>query len=149
MDKVDKRVSRYVCLQLLYSLEMSNASQKDIINHFYINSNELYDDLSEKQINYIKKIIDLCKKYKESIDKLINTKLKNWDMSRLALMDKLILRMAITEMLYVDEVPPKVSITEGVEIAKEFSTKDSSRFVNGILDAVYNNVVKKNIKEIG
>tara|TARA_B100001750_G_C15499586_1_gene596292 strand:- start:436 stop:885 length:450 start_codon:yes stop_codon:yes gene_type:complete len=149
MDKVDKRVSRYVCLQLLYSLEMSNASQKDIINHFYINSNELYDELSEKQINYIKKIIDLCKKYKESIDKLINTKLKNWDMSRLALMDKLILRMAITEMLYVDEVPPKVSITEGVEIAKEFSTKDSSRFVNGILDAVYNNVVKKNIKEIG
>ena len=128
---------------------MSNASQKDIINHFYINSNELYDDLSEKQINYIKKIIDLCKKYKESIDKLINTKLKNWDMSRLALMDKLILRMAITEMLYVDEVPPKVSITEGVEIAKEFSTKDSSRFVNGILDAVYNNVVKKNIKETG
>jgi len=149
MDKVDKRVSRYVCLQLLYSLEMSNASQKDIINHFYINSNELYDDLSEKQINYIKKIVDLCKKYKDSIDKLINTKLKNWDMSRLALMDKLILRMAITEMLYVDEVPPKVSITEGVEIAKEFSTKDSSRFVNGILDAVYNNVVKKNIKETG
>jgi len=149
MDKVDKRVSRYVCLQLLYSLEMSNASQKDIINHFYINSNELYDDLSEKQINYIKKIVDLCKRYKDSIDKLINTKLKNWDMSRLALMDKLILRMAITEMLYVDEVPPKVSITEGVEIAKEFSTKDSSRFVNGILDAVYNNVVKKNIKETG
>ena len=70
-------------------------------------------------------------------------------MKRLALIDKIILRMSLSEMLYVESVPPKVSIAEGVEIAKEFSTKDSSRFVNGILDAVYNNVVKKNIKEIG
>ena len=69
-------------------------------------------------------------------------------MSRLALMDKLILRMSITEMLYVDEVPHKVSIAEGVEIAKEFSTKDSSRFVNGILDAIYHKVVKKDAKGV-
>jgi N utilization substance protein B len=53
-------------------------------------------------------------------------------------MDKMILRMSIAEMLYVDTVPPKVSISEGVEIAKEFSTEDSSSFVNGILDAIYN-----------
>ena len=59
-------------------------------------------------------------------------------MKRLALIDKIILRMSISEMLYIDDIPPKVSIAEGVEIAKEFSTKDSSGFVNGILDAVYN-----------
>ena len=59
-------------------------------------------------------------------------------MKRLALIDKIILRMSISEMLFFDEIPPKVSIAEGVEIAKEFSTKDSSGFVNGILDAVYN-----------
>ena len=50
--------------------------------------------------------------------------------------------MAITEMLYIDEVPPKVSITEGVEIAKQFSTEDSSGFINGILDSVYNEIIK-------
>ena len=52
--------------------------------------------------------------------------------------------MSLVEMLYIDDVPPKVSIAEGVEIAKEFSTKDSSRFVNGIVDAVYNHT--KHIK---
>jgi N utilization substance protein B len=57
-------------------------------------------------------------------------------------MDKLILRLSLTEMLLVDEIPPKVSIAEGVEIAKDFSTKDSSSFVNGILDSVYNDFMK-------
>ena len=72
------------------------------------------------------------------LDKMIESKLVNWKIHRLALMDKMILRMSLSEMLYVDSVPPKVSIAEGVEIAKEFSTDDSSSFVNGILDAIYN-----------
>ena len=65
-------------------------------------------------------------------------RLKNWAFNRITIMDRLILRMSLSEMLYEEEVPPKVSIKEGVEIAKEFSTTDSSSFINGILDAVYN-----------
>ena len=66
------------------------------------------------------------------MDTIIKNKLNNWDITRLAAIDKAILRMSISEMLFIDEIPPKVSITEGVEIAKEFSTDDSSSFVNGI-----------------
>jgi N utilization substance protein B len=77
------------------------------------------------------------------VDELIKNRSKNWDFDRITLIDKLILRMALVEMIYVDEVPPKVSIAEGVEIAKQFSTDDSSSFINGILDAVYNEIVKK------
>ena len=51
--------------------------------------------------------------------------------------------MSLVEMIYMDEIPPKVSISEGVEIAKQFSTDDSSSFINGILDSVYNEIVKK------
>ena len=51
--------------------------------------------------------------------------------------------MALAEMLYEENVPPKVSIAEGVEIAKQFSTEDSSSFINGILDSVYNDIVKE------
>jgi N utilization substance protein B len=51
--------------------------------------------------------------------------------------------MALVEMMYIDEIPPKVSIAEGVEIAKEFSTEDSSSFINGILDSVYNEMIVK------
>ena len=53
-------------------------------------------------------------------------------------MDKLILRLVMTEILYIDHVPPKVSIAEGIEIAKTMSTEDSSAFVNGILDSFFN-----------
>ena len=63
-------------------------------------------------------------------------------MHRLAIMDKIILRMCISEMLYMEDIPPKVSMAEGIEIAKKFSTIDSSGFINGILDAIYND--KKN-----
>ena len=63
-------------------------------------------------------------------------------------MDRLILRMALAEMLFEDEVPPKVSITEGVEIAKQFSTSESSGFINGILDAVYNELIKGKEKAV-
>ena len=77
---------------------------------------------------------------------MIIDKLVNWEIKRLALMDKIILRMSISEMLFLDEIPPKVSISEGVEIAKKYSTVDSSSFVNGILDAIYNEHYKDNIK---
>ena len=75
-----------------------------------------------------------------------STSNEEWDLNRIALIDKLILRMSLSEMLYIEEVPPKVSITEGVEIAKEFSTNDSSRFVNGILDSIYNDLINGKIK---
>ena len=85
-------------------------------------------------------------KNRDFIDKLIQERLKNWDISRLAIIDRIILRMSASEMFFIDEVPPKVSIAEGVEIAKVFSTKDSSSFVNGILDAIYNEVYIKDNK---
>jgi len=129
-------------------MEISNSNEEELINHFYEKSDELYSNITEKQINYVKRLISLYKDKREELDVLINQKLKNWDMSRLAMIDKLILRMSLTEMLYIDDVPPKVSIAEGVEIAKEFSTKDSSRFVNGILDAVYNDTKHMNAKKV-
>ena len=148
MNKEDKRIARCICLQSIYAMEISNSDEKELINHFYENSDELYSNITEKQIIYVKRLINLYKDKREELDVLINQILKNWDMSRLAMIDKVILRRSLTEMLYIDDVPPKVSIAEGVEIAKEFSTKDSSRFVNGILDAVYNDTKHINAKEV-
>ena len=148
MNKEDKRIARCICLQSIYAMEISNSDEKELINHFYEKSDELYSNITEKQINYVKRLINLYKDKREELDIIINQKLKNWDMSRLAMIDKLILRMSLTEMLYIDDVPPKVSIAEGVEIAKEFSTKDSSRFVNGILDAVFNDTKHINTKKV-
>lgn len=73
---------------------------------------------------------------REKIDGEIKKHAKNWDMHRMAVVDRNILRLAIYEMLFREDIPPVVSINEAVDIAKKFSTDDSGRFVNGILDKV-------------
>lgn len=78
---------------------------------------------------------------REEIDRYIAKHTFNWDMSRIAIIDKNILRMALAEILYCEDIPPKVSINEAIEIAKKFSSTDkSSKFVNGILDAIFNDM---------
>jgi N utilization substance protein B len=69
---------------------------------------------------------------------MIAKKIKNWELDRIALIDRIVLRMGICELKYFPEIPPKVSINEAIELAKKFSTERSGKFVNGVLDAVYN-----------
>ena len=139
MNKEQKRVARCVCLKILYANSSSGILFNEILNNF--NDNEALESINKEQIKYASMLFSLTIENKIELDKLIESKLVNWKIQRLALMDKMILRMSLSEMLYVESVPPKVSITEGVEIAKEFSTEDSSSFVNGILDAIYNDKI--------
>ena len=74
--------------------------------------------------------------HRDESDEFIRKYCKNWELSRIAAVDRNILRLAIYEMLHRDDIPPVVSINEAVDIAKKFSTQDSGRFVNGILDSV-------------
>jgi len=88
-------------------------------------------------------------KNKEVLDEHIRIKSENWEFSRIAILDRLILRIAICEFVYFEDIPAKVSISEAIEIAKKFSTKDSGAFVNGILDAILQDQTKMNNKKIG
>jgi transcription antitermination protein NusB len=74
--------------------------------------------------------------HRDEADAIIKRHAQNWDLHRMAAVDRNILRLAIYEMLYRDDIPPVVSINEAVDIAKKFSTQDSGKFVNGILDKV-------------
>jgi len=74
--------------------------------------------------------------HRDEADALIKRHAQNWDLHRMAAVDRNILRLAIYEMLHRDDIPPVVSINEAVDIAKKFSTQDSGKFVNGILDQV-------------
>ena len=146
MNKKQKRSARCLCIQLLYSLELSNSySNQETIDYFFKTKDEDVDKIvySKNETDYAKKLLNYTEDHIQKIDALIQKKLVNWDMHRLALIDKIILRMCIAEMLYVEDVPPKVSMAEGIEIAKEFSTNDSSSFINGILDAIYNDNANK------
>jgi transcription antitermination protein NusB len=74
--------------------------------------------------------------HRDEADGIIKKHAKNWELHRIAAVDRNILRLAIYEMLHRDDIPPVVSINEAVDIAKKFSTQDSGKFVNGILDKV-------------
>jgi transcription antitermination protein NusB len=74
--------------------------------------------------------------HRAEADELIKKHAQNWDLHRMAAVDRNILRLAIYEMLHRDDIPPVVSINEAVDIAKKFSTQDSGKFVNGILDKI-------------
>ncbi len=72
----------------------------------------------------------------EDLDEIISRHTENWDLSRIALIDHIVLRMAISELITFEDIPPKVSINEAIEIVKRYSTPKSGQFINGILDAV-------------
>ncbi|MCD4665232.1 MAG: transcription antitermination factor NusB, partial [Bacteroidales bacterium] len=86
--------------------------------------------------SFANKLLDLTIKHFNEFDELIKVKALNWDFERIAIMDKLILRLAVCELLYFPEIPPKVSIDEAIEISKKYSTEKSGKFVNGILDSI-------------
>ena len=71
----------------------------------------------------------------QELDEIIGGHAENWDISRIALIDRMLLRMAIAELLVFEDIPPKVSINEAIEVGKKYSTSRSGRFINGILDA--------------
>ena len=70
-------------------------------------------------------------------EQLISDNLDNWKLERVATLDQLIMRIAVNEIYFKDDIPPKVSISEAIEIAKLYSTEDSASFVNGVLDAIF------------
>ena len=142
----DKRLARIIAVQAIYAYEICPDNSDDIISVILDNDDIEWSPLesipSQEAIAYGKKLYKMVIKIKDELDDLIIKRSKNWSINRITLLDRLILRMALAEMIYEKEVPPKVSISEGVEIAKYFSTDESGRFVNGILDSVYNDIVK-------
>ena len=86
--------------------------------------------------NYAIQIADFFQKNHEEVDEIIQKYAKNWDLGRLVKMDKDILRIAIVELLFIKDAPMKVVVDEALELAKKYSTEDSSAFINGVLAKV-------------
>ena len=138
LNPQQKRKARVTALQVIYAQEFQGSNMDTTFEHML----DPEDAPEDNVIIYSRHLCVLTSQHLDEMDELISKWSKNWDFKRIAIMDRLILRMSLAEMLFENEVPPKVSITEGVEIAKQFSTSDSSSFINGILDAVYNDLLK-------
>ncbi|MEO0091460.1 MAG: transcription antitermination factor NusB [candidate division WOR-3 bacterium] len=101
---------------------------------------------SPQGYGYFQNLVKTTIQNLSTIDEIIKKHLKRWSFSRLALIDRAILRVASGELIYFPEVPYKVVINEAIEIAKKYGTDDSARFINGILDAIYKHNIQKKSK---
>jgi N utilization substance protein B len=135
-----KREARVLALQVMYACDLrpedSSASIFEIINK---NSSS-----SSKMSKYAEMLVENALADNEKIDSILQEFSENWDLKRMAVIDRNILRLAITELRYSKDVSYKVVIDEAVEMAKIYGTDESSKFVNGVLDTIYKKVLKKN-----
>ncbi|MCW8805736.1 MAG: transcription antitermination factor NusB [Ignavibacteriaceae bacterium] len=130
IKKSKRRIVREKVLQILYAYELNNESLQPL-------SSEILSDVTdEADKNFAKELTRTVLANVEELDNRIIKRVANWEMNRIALIDKILLRMGICELLHFADIPPKVSINESIEIAKEYSTAGSAKFINGILDAV-------------
>ena len=135
--KSRRRVVREKVLQILYAYEMNNESLQQL-------SREILSDITDTtDKSFAEELIRQVITNVEDLDKRIIHRVTNWEMNRIALIDKILLRIGICELLYFPDIPPKVSINESIEIAKDYSTSGSAKFINGILDAVLAEEKKK------
>ncbi len=124
--------SREVALCVLYQIEMTKADSDEAISSYFES-----DPAKQEIVDFCKQLIKGTLQEKEHIDFLIKKHVKNWEIERMAVVDRNILRMSCFEIMFLDDIPPKVSINEAIELAKRYGDIDSPRFVNGVLDKIY------------
>lgn len=126
-----RREAREAVLQALYANEIGKGKWEDIIKSVIkprlSNDTEIF--------KFAERLFLKVVNNQDEIDEIIQQHLNNWRLGRLNAIDRLLLRIAIAEFLYYEQIPTKVSINEAIEIAKKYSTKKSGNFINGILDS--------------
>jgi N utilization substance protein B len=135
---VNRRLVREVVMQILYAYDIRKEDIHKVAEG--IMPEEIISQPKSKDFAFalLGKIIPNL----QLIDSKIKSHADNWELDRMAIIDRNLMRIAIAEMLYFPDVPPKVSINEAIEIAKQYSTDKSGKFVNGILDAVRLELIK-------
>ncbi|MBI5756688.1 MAG: transcription antitermination factor NusB [Nitrospirae bacterium] len=135
-----RRKSREYALQMLYQYDISHQHEglpeglpESLIDGFWT-----FKEVPENVREFTDNIVEGVIKNLSMIDSKINQSVMNWSIHRMAVVDRNILRMAIYELLFIKDIPVKVTINEAIEIAKRYGGEDSSSFVNGILDRVLN-----------
>jgi transcription antitermination protein NusB len=123
-----RRTAREKALQALFQIDLSESVPKEAIESV-LGEEGLSDD-------FLEQLVFGVVEHKEDIDTLLRDHLENWNLERLANVDRSILRIAVFEMKYIEEIPVKVSMDEAIELAKLFGDDSSSRFINAVLSKV-------------
>lgn len=138
----NRRKAREASLQLLYEVDLGARDCREVVRGFQNAPDRIFNQWAEpvsnpaEVIEFTVQITLGVSDNVHEIDKLIEMHSTHWRITRMALVDRNILRMAVFELLYCPDIPASVTINEAIEIAKKFGTEESGSFVNGVLDHI-------------
>lgn len=129
-----RSLARELALRALYQMDITNDNYEVSLNNFW----QAYEEgkVEEQVKNFADEIVKGIVQNLKAIDTKIAQYATNWQLKRMAVIDRNILRMSCYELMFRDDIPPKVSINEAIELAKKYSTPEAGKFVNGILDRI-------------
>ncbi len=122
---------RELALQLLYQIDLRGPAVLDEVDDF------LRDEEKDRETReFARRLVVGTREHVEQLNEVIRSVAQNWEIGRMAVIDRNVLRLATHELLHCRDVPPKVAINEAIELGKRFSTQNSGAFINGILDKI-------------
>lgn len=127
-----RRHGRELAVQCLYQMDITGEDGRDAVAAFW----ETQSEVPAATRRFAEELIRGVVEHRATLDEKISRYAEHWDLERIAVVDRNILRLAIYEMMFRADIPPVVSINEAIEIAKKYSTRESGAFVNGILDRI-------------
>ncbi len=133
-ERIDRSRARAWALQIHYRWESGGfeGSLRDALVETVATRR-----IAERRVPYIRRLLTELDRHLDEIDAVLRRSLDNWSLERLARIDRAVLRIGAVELLYIEEVPPKVAIQEAIHLAEAYGGPESPRFVNGVLDALY------------
>lgn len=127
-----RTLSREMALKILYANDITGEATEESSQKFWSAQKEIDPDVKD----FAELLVAGVDKNLETIDAIISKYASNWNIGRMATIDRNVLRIASFELLYTLDVPPKVAINEAIDLAKKYGDKDSGKFVNGVLDKI-------------
>ncbi len=135
-----RTLARESALKILYAIDITKDEADKCINNFWLSQDKIEPDIR----NYAENVVLGVRKNIAFIDELITKYATNWELDRMAVIDRNVLRLGTYELMFADDIPPKVAINEAIDIAKKYGDKDSGKFVNGVLDKIGKENTKEN-----
>ena len=129
--------ARAAALQALYECEVGGLTPQQALGVLHHAGPPEVDDPGEGEHGFVASLVRGAMEDRDALDERIGDAAKNWRIERMAVLDRLVMRLAVQELLAHRESPPRVVISEAIELARAYSGEDAAKFVNGVLDGVY------------
>lgn len=152
MIKLSRALAREDAFKLIFEMKTPGKDAMMAIDYLYSSVDKKNDMWAQEFISapnrkYIKEIVSGVVEKEEEINDLIKAKLKNWTIERISKVNLSILQLAVYEILYLEDIPCKVSANEAVKLAKKYGTEESGSFINGVLGAIITDITEGNKKD--